>query len=357
MATNPATLSSPILRLLSDGTLRAFGSDDGDTIAGLSRNDRIDANGGNDSIDAGAGNDSVAGGEGDDTVSGGAGNDVLRGGDGNDRLTGGDGADLLAGGIGDDALAGNFGNDAVNAGNGADSLWGGAGRDDMMGGDGHDLVVGGFGADTVHGGNGNDTLLSRSDAGEPATADGSARVFAGIRVENPNDLLVGGAGADTFRFELLINARPEIAAQHATNGHIDWAGVAGENANTHDHWVDGIGQDVIRGFSKAEGDAIQIAGHTVQAVVTQVDSNADGTRDYSLITLTSNQGANGGAHNGDALGTIRVFGDEVTQADITVDAGVTYGAYAHLGEGPYAWDDTGVTPGGAGLGHGDHVFH
>jgi hypothetical protein len=83
-----------------------------------------------------------------------------------------------------------------------------------------------------------------------------------------------------------------------------------------------------------------------------VGTNGDGVDDYSLITLYSNQGA--GAHNGDDLGTIKVLGDLVTANDVHLDAGVTYGAYDTLAEGPHMFEDDGVLVGGAGDG-GHHM--
>jgi hypothetical protein len=86
--------------------------------------------------------------------------------------------------------------------------------------------------------------------------------------------------------------------------------------------------------------------HTVgMRDITYGDRNGDGVDDYSIITLYSNQGA--GAHNGDDLGTIKVYGDLITADDVHLDAGVTYGAYNTLAEGPHMFEDDGVLVGGA----------
>ena len=88
----------------------------------------------------------------------------------------------------------------------------------------------------------------------------------------------------------------------------------------HDHWVDRLGNEVIEDFNRAEGDRIEVVGHTVDVYhLEHVDTNGDGILDASVLYIQSNQG-NAGAHNKDQLGTITVFGDLVTRSDYTVDA-------------------------------------
>jgi Ca2+-binding RTX toxin-like protein len=159
----------------------------------------------------------------------------------------------LFSGRSDDTIAGMAGNDTLNSGSGNDKVWGGSGNDQLSGGSGADLLVGGFGADRLDGGTGNDVLLSRADAGEMVAAqDGTTQIFADetAAFKAVNDTLTGGRGADTFRFELQVNAKDEIVAKHVNDdGTIDWVLVTGENNATHDHWVDGFGNDVIRDFN------------------------------------------------------------------------------------------------------------
>ena len=174
-----------------------------------------------------------------------------------DHMNGTTGNNILYGGASADTVAGMAGNDRLDGGSGDDKVWGGSGNDQLGGGAGADILVGGFGADRMDGGNGNDVLLSRSDAGEMVAAqDGTTLLFAAesAAFTAVNDTLVGGRGADTFRFEGLINANDEIIAKHVNaDGTIDWAGVTGENDNVHDHWLDGFGNDVIRDFNRCPG--------------------------------------------------------------------------------------------------------
>ena len=267
---------------------------------------------------------------------------------GQDKMNGTTGNNTLFGGAREDSLAGMAGNDTLSGGSGADKLWGGSGNDNLSGGTGADTLVGGFGADRMDGGSGNDVLLSRSDAGEMAAAQDGTLIYGdeSAAFRSVNDTITGGSGADTFRFEMVVNAKDEIIAKHVNaDGTIDWVGVTGENTNPHDHWVDGMGNDVIRDFNRAQGDKIEISAHTgeVQSIV-QKDSNGDGKNDYSVITIISQQG-NAGAHDEDLLGTITVYGNLVNASDI-VTTQTVYGAYERVDSLPdgvhFQVEDNGV---------------
>ena len=125
-----------------------------------------------------------------------------------------------------------------------------------------------------------------------------------------DDILVGGEGRDTFLISHQINAKLDIIEQHIkSDGSIRWAGVAGENDEQHDHWVDSGGIDIIADYVAAE-DHIAIIGHTANVFVHHRDMNGDGHLD-TQIDVVSIQHGGGGAHAADLIGQVLVFGDLV----------------------------------------------
>jgi Ca2+-binding RTX toxin-like protein len=327
------------------------GGDGNDSLLGGANEDSLWGDAGNDTIGGDAGNDLIGGGIDNDSLLGGAGNDTLWADYGNDTLDGGEGADLVDGSHGNDSAAGGAGNDTVWGYTGRDTLAGGAGDDVLDGhddndrleggsgndtlnsGSGDDVLHGGFGADRLWASSGADILVSRSDAGEPLPAGGGARVLPAFTGASA-DTLGGGSGEDLFRFELTLNTTATVANRNLNpDGTVDWAGVATENATRHAHWIDGIGADVISDYRYSEGDRISIAGLGVEvASVAQVNT---GSGMASVITLRSQQGASG-ARDEDLLGTITVFGEQVTLGQIEVDATALLGGWSRPNEAPYA---------------------
>ncbi len=218
---------------------------------------------------------------------------------------------------------------------GVNDVHGNYGNDVITGTDEADVLDGGHGEDTVYGGGGNDIIYSRSDGREPIIAqdyngdddpddeinDDNRTLYAYQPIES-DDVFAGGAGADTFIFNVLINAKEDIILKHVNDdGTINWGNVAGENNNVHDHWVDRFGNDTILDFNPGEGDEIKIIGHTADILkVVHVDSDNDHIIDSTIIYVQSNQGAGGGAHNLDQLGTIRLPGVLITESDVEVHA-------------------------------------
>ena len=183
------------------------------------------------------------------------------------------------------------------------------------------------------------TVYSPSNAGEPIenpdipadTNDGNDlnKLDFSSQYSSPNgggsDTYSGTGGVNTYDFNPLLNAQPEIIEKHTNNnGKINWRGVAGENDNRHDHWVDSLGNDTIMDFSGqgGDGDKINITGHTVAADVIE---ESDG---QVVLGVYSDQGADGsrgnGAHDLDILGTITVNhdGNFNFNRDVDVNAGV-----------------------------------
>ena len=275
-----------------------------------------------------------------------AGDDTINGLGGNDTIDGGAGDDELDGGAGNDSVLGGYGNDLV------------------MGGAGNDTVDGGWGSDLVMGGDGDDVIRSRADVGEDRAGqlvlDDPSRPSKAIDeeylklfdwIDQPlvgDDVLVGGAGNDHFQIETLINGTDESIFDNTKDDGrtINWHGVAGENKYVHDHWVDGIGIDVIADYVAGE-DTISVIGHTtnVEVSYSTVDTDGDGIDDdaVSIVTIYSQQGNGGGAHDEDYLGYLVVHGDRVEEDDIITDAGAHYGVVDTIDELQTAFAPTGET--------------
>jgi Ca2+-binding RTX toxin-like protein len=248
-------------------------------------------------------------------------------------------SETVTGTSGRDGINAWSGDDRINALGGDDVAQGGYGNDTLDGGDGNDILDGGHGEDSLMGGAGDDLLISRADGregeifydpdrdeGDPYGELTNGKLYPNQPIP-ADDVLVGGGGADIFYFQTLINAKERYIEKHTRDdGSINWHGVAGENDKLHDHWVDIMGDDVIKDFDRDDGDRIVIEGHTTQiASITYGDVNGDGVMDHSVIELYSDQGNNGGAHNDDRLGTITVYGDLVKDSDIEHTAAPAYG--------------------------------
>jgi serralysin len=239
---------------------------------------------------SGSGNDTLIGNDVRNVLTSGAGNDTLDGGRGADRMVGGNGDDVYkvdnsrdevveAAGQGTDtvevssdySLAANVENllftgsaSAFLNGNGLDNLIdasAAAQRVTVNGGGGNDEILGGGGGDKLTGGNGNDELVG---GGGKDTLIGGAGV----------DVLDGGAAGDVFMFD-------QTSVDRST--------------------------DVIRGFSGAQGDRVNL---------NSIDANTGLAGDQAFKFVGS------AAFSGTA-GELRVFvdasGNQVAAGDVNGD--------------------------------------
>ncbi|HEX8308279.1 MAG TPA: M10 family metallopeptidase C-terminal domain-containing protein [Allosphingosinicella sp.] len=164
------------------GDDKAWGGEQGDTLAGGTGVDELFGNGGNDNLSGGDQNDTLHGGAGDDTADGGNDNDIANGEDGNDVLSGG------------------AGNDTLNGGNDNDSLDGGSGTDTLNGNDGNDSMHGGLGNDNLNGGAGTDTAVYDNHRGDYSIGmiTGAGGRIVGFSSVSDNEPTNGNEGADSL---------------------------------------------------------------------------------------------------------------------------------------------------------------
>ncbi len=201
-------------------------------------------------------------------------------------------------------------------------------------------AAGGPDGKLIKGGKGDDELIAYAISGEPAIAQDYESAGTGasgpngetLRADDPGDpvqaatrtyfpgqsyddhlkTMIGGKGADRFVVQTFISGKPEIVKRHVNaDGTINWGGVAGENTNVHDHWVDYFGFVQINDFRPEEGDTLEVRGHTVSLNSLEV---IDGN---TLIVVQSQQGNNGGAHDEDILGYIIVKDIELNAGEIS----------------------------------------
>lgn len=239
----------------ANNTLNGNAGDD--TLIGREGNDRLFGLAGNDLLEGGDGDDQLRGGDGNDVIYGGSGNDTLRGGAGFDILEGGDGDDKLLGEQDDNQIIGGNGRDTVYGAGGDDVVDGGADADSLGGGDGDDVIAGGDGSDVISGSAGNDILTGGAGA----------------------DSIYGGAGSDYFVFEDADESTPAA-------------------------------RDVIRDFSRSQGDLIDLSG---------INSGASG----GAFTLVSAFSGSAGELVISKYGSLQVIsgdlnGDSITDFSVLV---------------------------------------
>jgi Ca2+-binding RTX toxin-like protein len=224
-----------------------LGNDANNSLYGLGDRDYLSGGGGNDFLDGGDGDDQIYGGAGDDIIYGRAGADEMYGGIGNDlylvdnvadvvtekavegtdtvvtstvsytlganveNLTLSDAADIdgtgnelnnyMLGNAGKNVLKGEGGDDLINGRGGRDIIIGGDGNDTLLGDIGNDLLLGDRGNDILYGNDDNDQLFGAGGNDILNGGNGNDVLAGGGDIDPAGDnILLGGAGADGFRF-------------------------------------------------------------------------------------------------------------------------------------------------------------
>ena len=258
------------------------GGDGDDALFGLGGNDRFFGGEGADSFDGGTGVDIVnytvaaAGVTLDLTTSGLSGeatgdtftsiewvfgsnfDDDISGNEFNNRLEGRDGNDTLNGGDGNDRLLGGDGNDIINGDDGVDTIFGQDGDDIMTGGGGNDFFFGGAGADSHDGGSGIDTVSYLASSGPIVIQNG-----VGIGGDATGDTYssieryFGSSGDDVINTSGVLLGNGGDDFLHGMNGSNDSLN-GGAGMDTFAYDVTGGAADVIQGFFL--GEQISILG-------------------------------------------------------------------------------------------------
>ncbi|XHS00915.1 hypothetical protein ACFB49_25160 [Sphingomonas sp. DBB INV C78] len=162
-----------------------------------------------------------------------------------DWMTGGAGDDVLAGGWGNDILVGNSGNDYLRGEGQNDILYGGAGNDILDGGDHADILIGGDGIDTAtYAGAMSSIRIHLSAAWANAVAGVGDEYYS---IEN----IVTGAGAD------LIGGDDDDNELTGGQGNDILLGGAGDDTYV---WNAVDGADVIREFAFTVEEAVTTTG-------------------------------------------------------------------------------------------------
>ena len=193
-------------------------------------------------------------------------NNELVGNADNNYLYVSEGSNILDGGLGEDTLDGGTGSDSLSGGEGADTLYGGGGFDSLSGGEGADFLYGGLGNDTLSGGAG------------------------------AGDLLSGGAGSDTYLYQLEDES---ISIQNADNseGRHDVLQF-GEGVEPEDVVVKRVNLDLVFDISSTGGQVTIENYYADDGTNHRLDSIEfeDGTvwsqENFAALDLYGNSGSN-----------------------------------------------------------------
>jgi Ca2+-binding RTX toxin-like protein len=183
---------SGVLVNLVDGE-GTFGDAEGDTYVGV------------ENVRGSAYTDWLGGNDGANVISGLDGNDVIGGGGGADTLDGGNGIDWLVYGEGEAAVSVDLAANTASGGDAAgdqvfnfENLIGTQLNDTLLGSGADNQIDGQAGSDVINGRGGNDTLGGFTVGADTLIGEaGNDDLTGGL----DNDMLIGGAGLDTFRFD------------------------------------------------------------------------------------------------------------------------------------------------------------
>jgi len=229
---------------------------------------------------------------------GSSGNDILSGNDRNNIIDGGFGTDTIYGLSGIDTVSYASRTAAVTATLNGSNVSGQAGEKDtlstdienLVGGSGNDVLSGNASANTIIGGGGNDTLYGLGgydnlDTWTTPTVPGSDATLKWFAAQAPNNILVGGLGADHYiggdGVDTITYAERTAGVTIDARGTVGVSGEAGEGdtidsdievltggsgndtiyANAADNLIfGGAGNDTMQGFLGADtfdgGDGI-----------------------------------------------------------------------------------------------------
>jgi Ca2+-binding RTX toxin-like protein len=275
------------------------GTASADVLLGTANAETIVALAGNDTIISGDGADVIRGDEGNDFITSGGGNDMVFGGDGDDDMLGGAGNDMLYGDAGSDRVFADAGNDLIQTGSGNDYASGGAGDDVFVAAkaDGDDIYSGDAGSDTldmsaitanltVDIGNG---FMSQGSASSTQSGHDTLWGFENVVTGSGDDTIIanasvnvieGGAGRDTFRFQSEANADGDTITSFQAGDKIDLSGTDANNAVAGNQSftlvagssLSGAAQLAVTHESRADGDYTVVSGST----------DSDGTAEFRL---------------------------------------------------------------------------
>jgi Ca2+-binding RTX toxin-like protein len=244
-----------------------FGTSAGEGILGLGGADVIFARGGDDDVLAGAGADMVYGDAGADRILAEGGDDFVNGGAGNDTVFGGGGSDLIV----------------AEAGDGDDTYYG----DDMTGGAGSDTldmsaITANITANLGSGFMGRGSVSSSQSGSD--TISGVENIITGsgndvITANSSANIMDGGAGNDTYRFNSEADANGDTIASFQPGDKIDLSPMdamadAGNQSFTlvTGSAFTGAGQVMVTHESRADGDYTVVHGN----------SDSDATSEFSI---------------------------------------------------------------------------